>query len=138
VAKSDNKDFLGSGWYFPPRIRRGSVDLTKDDEKIRQSIRIILETARGERVMRPDFGCGIHDYVFATLNAATINTIREAVREALILWEPRIEVLRVALAVDRGGSDFSQGVLAIAIDYRVRATNSEFNLVYPFYLKRDS
>ncbi len=138
MAKSDNKDFLGSGWYFPPRIRRGSVDLTKDDEKIRQSIRIILETARGERVMRPDFGCGIHDYVFATLNAATINTIREAVREALILWEPRIEVLRVALAVDRGGSDFSQGVLAIAIDYRVRATNSEFNLVYPFYLKRDS
>ena len=88
--------------------------------------------------MRPDFGCGIHDYVFATINAATINTIRQAVREALILWEPRIEVLRVALAVDRGGSDFSQGVLAIAIDYRVRATNSEFNLVYPFYLKRDS
>ncbi len=139
MANQDKQDFLGSGWHFPPRISgRGGVDLTKDDEKIRQSIRIILETARGERVMRPDFGCGIHDYVFATINAATINTIRQAVREALILWEPRIEVLRVALAVDRGGSDFSQGVLAIAIDYRVRATNSEFNLVYPFYLKRDS
>jgi len=137
VAKSDNKDFLGSGWYFPPRIRRGSVDLTKDDEKIRQSIRIILETARGERVMRPDFGCGIHDYVFAAINASTINTIRQAVREALIRWEPRIEVLRVAIADDQGGSDVSRGILAVNIDYRVRATNSEFNLVYPFFLKQE-
>ncbi len=137
MAKSDNKDFLGSGWYFPPRIRRGSVDLTKDDEKIRQSIRIILETARGERVMRPDFGCGIHDYVFAAINASTINTIRQAVREALIRWEPRIEVLRVAIADDQGGSDVSRGILAVNIDYRVRATNSEFNLVYPFFLKQE-
>jgi uncharacterized protein len=160
VAKPD-KDFLGSGWHFPPRVSgTGRVELSKDDEKIRQSIRIILETAKGERVMRPDFGCGIHDYVFATINASTINTICQAVREALILWEPRIEILRVAVADDIGRaladqrrgavggkrqglrsvnvSDFSRGVLAITIDYRVRATNSEFNLVYPFYLKKES
>jgi phage baseplate assembly protein W len=139
VANPDKQDFLGNGWHFPPRISgQGGVDLTKDEEKIRQSIRIILETARGERVMHPDFGCGIHDYVFATINTSSINTIRQAVREALILWEPRIEVLKVALAGDRDGSDFSRGILAIAVDYRVRATNSEFNLVYPFYVKREA
>ncbi len=87
--------------------------------------------------MRPDFGCGIHDYVFAAINASTINTIRQAVREALIRWEPRIEVLRVAIADDQGGSDVSRGILAVNIDYRVRATNSEFNLVYPFFLKQE-
>lgn len=127
-------EFLGVGWGFPIAITEGTLEPAVYDESIRQSIRIILETARGERVMRPDFGCGIHERVFAVNDALTRTVVTDDVREALMRWEPRIEVLQVA-ATSGGAAD---EVLDISIDYRVRATDNRFNLVYPFYLDRSA
>ena len=131
-------DLLGKGWTFPPRWRNGGVASSHGDEKIRQSIYIILGTARGERAMRPDFGCGINDYVFETINASVLNSVREAVREALVLCEPRIDVLGVGVIPGDLSGDPLHGVLQIRLDYRIRATNAVFNMVYPFYLGRGS
>ena len=108
------------------------MKLAEYEESIRQSIRIILETARGERVMRPDFGCGIHERVFALNDSATRGIIEDEVREALLNWEPRIEVLDVEARAE--GSEGQ--VLMINIEYKVRSTENRFNLVYPFYLNR--
>jgi Bacteriophage baseplate protein W len=123
-------DFLGKGWGFPiNRDRESGVEISYGEESIRDSIWIILATAPGERVMRPDFGCGLHQLVFAVNDATTLGQVAEEVREALIRWEPRIEVLDVDTEV-RGRGE----VLLINIHYRVRSTNNFFNLVYPFYL----
>lgn len=125
------KGFLGKGWKFPVEIdERAGIALSQYEEKIRESVLIILRTAKGERVMRSDFGCGIHDFVFSTLNTSTLTLIQSSVKEALVLWEPRIEVLSVEILKER----LNEGVLLISIDYRVLKTNTEFNLVYPFYL----
>jgi phage baseplate assembly protein W len=129
------KDVLGSGWQFPVRTNeRGGIAMSSYEPKIRESIHIILGTAKGERMMRPDFGCAIHDFVFSIIDTSTLTMIRSAVRDALIRWEPRIEVLEVEAA---GNTDM-EGVLDVRIQYRVRATNTEANLVYPFYLKAGS
>ena len=126
------REFLGSGWAFPLQINeQGGTALSHSEEKIKESIHIILGTAKGERVMRPTFGCDIHDFTFAVINSSTLTQIKSAVKEALVLWEPRIEVTRVDATTER----LSAGILTIRVDYRVRATNTEFNLVYPFYLK---
>jgi phage baseplate assembly protein W len=124
-------DFLGLGWNFPVGLDDGGqVELAPDGEQgIRQSIWTILATSPGERVMRPDFGCGLHDLVFGVNNAATATAVTRAVREALATWEPRIDVLDVYAAPDPSRPN----VLVIEINYQVRATNSRFNLVYPFY-----
>jgi uncharacterized protein len=128
------KDFLGRGWRFPIKIgAAGGIMMSEAEDRIRESIRIILETAKGERVMRPDFGCDIHGLVFENINSRTINAVKESVRQALIMCEPRIEVLNVQVSTEPVGANPSEGYLAVTIDYRVRATNSEFNLVYPFY-----
>lgn len=125
------REFLGKGWTFPIAVdERGGISLSQYEQKIRQSILLILMTAKGERVMRPDFGCGIHDLVFSVINSSTLTLIQSGVREALVLWEPRIEVLAVEISKERLGD----GILDIGIDYRIRQTNTEFNLVYPFYL----
>jgi phage baseplate assembly protein W len=125
--------FLGSGWAFPVGLDdvHGGVRLTADGmDAIRQSIWQILGTARGERVMRPDFGCGIHDLVFDVNDTGTANAVGQSVREALTRWEPRIDVLDVYAAPDTAAPDR----LLIEINYQVRSTNSRFNLVYPFYV----
>jgi phage baseplate assembly protein W len=132
VAGNTTKEFLGAGWKFPVRVNTsGNIVLSKHEEDIKEAIWIILSTAKGERVMRPDFGCGIHDFVFAPINTGTLNLIETTVREALTFYEPRINVLNVA--VSDGAADV--GKLLISVDYQVRATNNEFNLVFPFYLK---
>ena len=123
-------DFLGKGWSFPVQLddtRR--IAISRGEESIREAIWIILATAPGERVMRPDFGCGLHHLVFAVNEAATLGQVKKDVREALVRWEPRIEVLDVDTEVKGLGE-----VLLINIHYRVRSTNNFFNLVYPFYL----
>lgn len=104
--------------------------MSEFEQDIRESIRIILSTSKGERIMRPDFGCGIHDYVFAAMNTTTIGLIESSVREALVRWEPRIDLLNVQVSTDEA----EHGRLLVGIDYRVCATNNEFNVVYPFYL----
>ena len=123
--------FLGVGWKYPVSLDRGRIAMAAYEESIRESIWIILATARGERKMRPDFGCGIHDLVFAVNSGATAGRVASEVSQALILWEPRIDVINVAAR-----SDESEPTrLLIQIEYRVRATNNRFNLVYPFYLE---
>ncbi|HYU34428.1 MAG TPA: GPW/gp25 family protein [Thermoanaerobaculia bacterium] len=123
--------FLGVGWRFPVALESGRIALAAYEESIREAIWIILATARGERKMRPDFGCGVHDLVFAVQSGETAGRVASEVRQALILWEPRIDVLDVT-----AGSDESEPTrLLIQIEYRVRATNNRFNLVYPFYLE---
>jgi phage baseplate assembly protein W len=127
-----SKEFLGRGWKFPVKI--GSechMAMSEYEEDIKEAIWIILSTAKGERVMRPDFGCGIQDFVFAAINTATLTLIETSVREALTVWEPRVELREVKVITDR----IEEGKLIISIDYKVRTTNNRFNLVYPFYLK---
>ena len=128
-----DNEFLGSGWAFPiqPDQRQGGLLLTEGEDAVRQSIWMILGTARGERVMRPDFGCDLQEAVFEVHDADADATISAAVREALTRWEPRIEVLDVYAAPDAGDPHR----LLIEINYQVRSTNSRFNLVYPFYLQ---
>ena len=123
--------FLGVGWSFPLAFENGRVKLAAYEESVHQAIWIILGTALGERVMRPDFGCGIHDLVFGLSNATTSGLIAYEVRQALLRWETRIEVLDVRVTPDETGER-----LLVDIDYQVRATNSRYNLVYPFYLER--
>jgi phage baseplate assembly protein W len=126
-------NFLGTGWGFPVDLAQGqnSIRLTHNEQNIQQSIWIILSTARGERQMRPDFGCGIHDFVFGLNQQDSLGQIAAEVREALIIWEPRIEILGVTALPDQT----IPTQLNIEINYQVRSTNSRFNLVYPFYLE---
>ncbi len=124
--------FLGVGWSFPVETDgAGKIVVARHEESIRQAIWITLATARGERAMRPDFGCGIHDLVFAVNSAGTAGRIASEVRQALLKWEPRIDLLDVVVSADPSESNR----LLIEIEYRVRATNNRFNLVYPFYLE---
>jgi phage baseplate assembly protein W len=131
-----SKLFLGVGWSFPVQLStgddaKGMLAHAEYEESIRQSIWIILGTAKGERVMRPDFGCGIYDLVFEVNSATTAGRVSQAVKQALLLYEPRIDVLDVQVNAEGSGE-----VMLISIDYEVRATNNVFNLVYPFYLER--
>ena len=128
-----DKPFLGSGVAFPIELDRDDLKHARDEESIRQSIKIILGTAKGERVMRPDFGCGIYDLVFEMTTASTAGKISQAVREALLKFEPRIDVIDIQVTPK---SDEEGEKLYISIDYQVRATNNAFNMVYPFYLER--
>ena len=129
----ERKDFLGRGWAMPVELdpRTGLVASVAYEEDIRQSILIIVETAPGERVMRPDFGCGIHELVFSAVDSTAIQRIRSLVEEALRRCEARIEVLGVT--VDEEAS--AEGVLKIELEYRVRKTNQVGNLVFPFYFR---
>jgi phage baseplate assembly protein W len=126
------KEFLGRGWKFPVEPdSQGRLNYSADEAKIQESILVILGTARGERVMRPDFGSRLHELVFAPINTSTRGLIIHYVTEALVTWEPRIELLRVDVTEE----DALRGILQVSIEYKVRATNSRFNLVYPFYLR---
>jgi phage baseplate assembly protein W len=129
----ERKDFLGRGWSMPVELdpRTGRVATVAFEEDIRQSILILLETARGERVMRPDFGCGIHELVFAAIDSTAIQRIRSVVEETLTRFEARIEVLGVT--VDEAAT--SEGTLLIELEYRIHKTNQIGNLVFPFYFR---
>jgi phage baseplate assembly protein W len=122
---------LGSGLAFPLQVNRlGGIALASGEQDIDQAIELILSTAPGERPMRPEFGCGVHDFVFDTIDAATVGRLETEIRTALDRWEPRIEVQAVDFDLDH----MIDGQLLITIGYRVRSTNSERNLVYPFYV----
>jgi phage baseplate assembly protein W len=124
-------DLLGSGLAFPLQVDRlGGIALASGEQDIDQAIELILSTAPGERPMRPEFGCGVHDFVFDTIDAATVGRLETEIRTALDRWEPRIEVQTVDFDLDH----VLDGQLLIQIGYRVRSTNSERNLVYPFYV----
>ncbi len=126
----NNSEFLGKGFAFPLSVDpvTGRMKMAEYEEDIRQAIYIILMTRKGERVMRPEFGCDIHNYTFSGSDYETLSGIEEAVRDALILWEPRITSIEVHAYVAEGGK------LNIEIGYVVRSTNNPYNLVYPFYI----
>jgi phage baseplate assembly protein W len=122
--------FIGQGIHFPMRTGyHGGLDIARGVDSIERSIHMILSTAPGERVMRPDFGCAIWDLLYEPINTATIGLMGEATREALGRWEPRIEVDDVDVEPD----DSSIGAVRISVAYTVQATNDHRNLVFPFY-----
>ena len=128
---SQDKAFLGRGWAFPLQNGPdGEVAMAAFEEDIRQAILIIMQTDPGERVMRPDFGAGLNALVFEPVNTTTLALVRHRVEQALILWEPRINVIEVLVTTD----DNERNRLLIEVQYQVRATNTFYNLVYPFYL----
>ena len=122
---------LGRGLAFPLHVdRHGGVALAEDELDVEQAIRLIIATAPGERPMRPEFGCALHDYIFDRIDAATLGRIDGAIRSALDRWEPRIAIEEIQF--DTSGADEAR--LQIELTYRLRATNAVRNLVYPFYL----
>ncbi|MGY1636830.1 GPW/gp25 family protein [Geodermatophilus sp. SYSU D00742] len=122
---------LGAGWRFPVRPGQdGGLALVGGDERIRQSIWLVLATAPGERVMLPDFGCGVHDLVFQPNTAAVRGSVRAEVRDALVRWEPRIDVIDVAVTQPPDRPE----VMLIEVEYRIRSTNAFYNLVYPLFI----
>lgn len=127
-----SSSFLGRGWGFPPTFDRpgGTVEMTADAEDISRSLEIILRTIPGERVMRPDFGAGMDRLLFEPLTTTLKTYMRKLVRDAVLRFEPRVELNGVTL--DDSG-EFAGRVL-ISLDYTIRATNSRANLVFPFYL----
>jgi phage baseplate assembly protein W len=127
-------DIIGSGLSFPLSVDpQGALSLARGEDDIEQAVGIILGTAPGERPMRPEFGCAVHDLVFDTVDAAMIGRVETTIRAALERWEPRIEVT----GIDFDLGSVSEGKLVITIGYRVRATNEKHNLVYPFYVIPD-
>lgn len=125
-----NTDFLGKGFAFPMQINpQGGIDESRQEQKIKESILIILGTQYGERVMRPKFGCNLRSLLFAPNNTSTANLARHYVEEGLTRWEPRIVLDEVIVE-----NDHSHGRLMINIYYRIKSTNEPGNLVYPFYL----
>lgn len=126
-------DFLGRGWAFPVACGvDGEIAMVADAEDIRQAILLILQTEPGERVMRPDFGTGLRGLLFEPVTARLVSLIEHRVRQALTTWEPRIDLNAVTVSTDAA----RPGELRIEVRYTVRATNTFYNLVYPFYLSR--
>ncbi len=125
--------FLGTGLHFPITVDRitGQIRESAHEENIKESIFLILMTKKGERVMRPDFGCDIHQFMFDAVDYTVRMRMKRAVEEALIRWEPRITDIEVEILDSASAGD----ALQIRIRYRVRATNNPFNLVFPFYLQ---
>jgi phage baseplate assembly protein W len=143
VTPDPKKAFLGVGWAFPLRASAGRTATAAYDEDIREAIRIIIGTNPGERVMRPDFGAGLNQFLFEPVNTTTLATLQQRVQAALVDWEPRIDVNTVTVTA-QWPSDATvpdpndRDVLFIQVAYTVRATNSNQNLVYPFYLGEGS
>ncbi len=128
---SSQREFLGVGWKFPLQVTPGGrIALARYEQRIEESIYLILSTAPGERVMLPDFGCGIHDLVFAPNSAMTTTLVVQMARQALVAHEPRIDVLDVSAE----SAPEQPNLLLVRVSYRIRANNALGNLVYPFYI----
>jgi uncharacterized protein len=126
------REFLGVGWKFPLQVTPGGkIAQARYEQRIEESIYLILSTAKGERVMLPEFGCGIHDLVFAPNNVGTVAMVTQTVRKALVAYEHRIDVLEVNVET----APQEPNLLLIRINYRIRANNALGNLVYPFYIR---
>lgn len=126
-----SQEFIGSGWAFPLRTNpSGGIALVSREREIEEAIRLVLGTAFGERPMRPEFGCAVHDYMFAPADAATAGRIAYEVRVSLERWEPRIDVVDVIVSFD----PVETSTLYINVVYTLRGTNDPRNLVFPFYM----
>ncbi len=130
MAVGERVDVVGSGWAFPPTVdARGRIALARQERDVEEAIRMILLTPIGQRVMRPEFGCRIHDLIFAPNEATTTGLARYYVQDALEMWEPRIDVREILVAPD----PLNTGRLLIEIRYEIKATHDERALVFPFY-----
>jgi phage baseplate assembly protein W len=128
--------FLGTGWSYPPQFvpETGEVVMTSDDEDIEASLKILLGTAAGERFLNPKYGLDLHDELFEPMSTTMTTFLKDRAKVALLIYEPRINLLGIELDT----SMQLEGRVALVVDYEVRATNSRFNLVYPFYLSGGS
>lgn len=127
----DGIDFVGAGWAFPLGVdATGRIALVGREREIQESLRLILGTAPGERPMRPEFGCRIHEHVFGPANASTAGRVAHDVREAIERWEPRVDLLDVGVSFDAR----TEGTLYVDIRYTLRGDNDPRNLVFPFYV----
>ena len=126
------KALLGTGWKFPVGIdgATGRIQMSSNEDSIREAVRIIIGTRKGELPMHPDFGCGIQEYAFETADYTTLYSMKSEIERALIRWEPRITEIEAKISDER----IDQGILTIQVNYVVRATNNQYNLVYPFYI----
>lgn len=124
-------NFLGTGWSFPPTFVRAArtVEMTSGEEDIQRSLRVLLATALGERVMLPDYGSNLEDLLFEPIDTGLQTLLFDRIRTAILTYEARIEVTEISLQTDQ----VTEGILLIEVAYRVRATNSRFNFVFPFY-----
>lgn len=128
-------DFIGAGWSFPLGVDpTGRIALVARDREIQESLRLILGTAPGERPMRPEFGCRIHEHVFGPANSTTAAMVGQDVREAIERWEPRVELLDVGVSFDA----HTEGTMYVDVSYTVRGDNDPRNLVFPFYVIPDN
>jgi uncharacterized protein len=132
--ENNKNTFLGTGWAFPPTFNKatGTVEMVSDEEDISQSLTILLSTSLGERVMQPDYGCNLNDYVFEGLNSTTIGYLKERVANSILYYEPRIVAERIEVT-SAGSVDNLEGRFFIEITYTIPGTNSRFNYVYDFY-----
>jgi len=126
-----NRDFLGRGWSFPPTFDKGAkqVVMTEDVEDIKNSLTILLATTVGERVMNVSYGCNLEPYVFESMDTTTITILKDKITTSILFFESRIEAEKITMNTDR----LIEGILLIEIEYRIRATNSRYNFVFPFY-----
>jgi len=131
VAKQSNIPFLGTGWGFPPTFNKASrsVELIADEQDINSSLEILLSTSLGERIMQPAYGCDLKQLLFEPLNTSLKTYIKNLIKNAILYFEARIKLDHIIL-VDKQ----NEGVLEITLEYTVRATNSRYNYVYPFYI----
>lgn len=128
---SEFTDFLGVGWSFPPKFNRqsGQVEMRTNEQDIEESLQILLSTIPGERIMRPNYGCNLEELLFNPINLSLTTYVSDLIRTAILYHEPRIDVDKI----DFSETDPLEGEVRIQIDYRVRATNSRRNFVFPFY-----
>ena len=133
MANISNTSFLGQGWSFPPHFDAGNkaLALVRDEEDIRQSLYILLHTEPGERIMNPDYGCPLRQFVFEDMTLSVLTRLQNVVKRAITRWEPRVTNVVVTPGTQRA----ADGVLLLEIAYTVSALNSQNNLVFPFYLR---
>jgi uncharacterized protein len=128
-----DKDFLGVGWSFPPEFNKQAnaigVKMVADEEDIAESLRVLLSTVPGERIMQPAYGCGLHAMVFETVNESTLTELKDIIERSVLFFEPRITLESVDIDTD----ELLEGSLKIQLNYTVRKTNTRSNIVYPFY-----
>jgi len=131
MAHERSTTFLGQGWYFPPRFDAGTKELalTHDEEDVRQSLHILLHTEPGERIMNPEYGCPLRQFLFETPTLTRMTQLQQVVERAILRFEPRVGVSQVRANTEQ----LNDGLLLLELDYTIRSVNSRHNVVYPFY-----